>query len=186
MVSHPFLSTNDADTSNRTERNRPRVRLEPIAKEQEPVLQNLVELYAHDFSEHVPLDLKPTGRFDVSIGDQWWTDGHFPFFIRCDEKLCGFALVREGSKFTGTMNVMDVAEFFVVRGARRRKVGASAAHQLFAAFPGGWEIRVRPSNAAALGFWSRAIEDWVGHPVVSARVSFEGVDWNLLCIDPPA
>jgi len=185
-VSHSFPSSNDPDTSNRTEPSHPRVVLEPIGKEQAPVLQNLVELYAHDFSEHVPLDLKPTGRFDISLGDRWWTDGHYPFFIRYDEKLCGFALVRRGSKFTGAMDVMDVAEFFVIRGARRRNVGATAAHSLFTAFPGGWEIRVRQSNAAALQFWSSAVEEWVGRPVASAQVSFEGVDWNVLRIEPQA
>ena len=172
------------DTCNRTGPAGPRVVLEPITKEQAAVFQNLAELYAHDFSEHVPLDLKPSGRFDVSLGDRWWTDGHYPFFIRSDENLCGFALVRRGSKFTGAMDVMDVAEFFVVRGARGKRVGAAVAHALFTAFPGGWEIRVRQSNAAALKFWSRAAEEWVGRPVASAQVSFEGVDWNVLRIEP--
>jgi predicted acetyltransferase len=185
-VSSSFSSSNDPDASARTEPAGPRVVLEPIAREQAAVLQNLFELYAHDFSEHVPLDLKATGRFDVSVGERWWTDGHYPFFIRCDEKLCGFALVRRGSKFTGEMGVMDVAEFFVVRGARGRKVGATVAHALFTAFPGGWEIRVRQSNAAALRFWSRAVEKWVGRPVASVQVSFEGVDWNVLRVEPQA
>ena len=185
-MSHSSPFSNDQDTSNRTEPTSPRVVLEPIAKEQATVLQNLAELYAHDFSEHVPLDVKSTGRFEVSLGDRWWTDGHYPFFIRCDEKLCGFALVRRGSKFTGAMDVMDVAEFFVVRGARRRKVGATAAHALFNAFPGGWEIRVRQSNAAALKFWARAVEAWIGRPVAGAHVSLEGVDWNVLRIEPQA
>lgn len=175
-MSHSSRSSNDP--------SRPRVVLEPIVKEQAPVLQNLMELYAHDFSEHVPLELKPTGRFDVTLGDRWWTEGHYPFFIRCDEKLCGFALVRRGSKFTGAMDVMDVAEFFVVRGARRRKVGASAARSLFSAFPGAWEIRVRETNAAALAFWSRVAEEWVGQPVANTRVSFEEVAWNVLRIEP--
>jgi predicted acetyltransferase len=83
------------------------------------------------------------------------------------------------------MDVMDVAEIFVVRGARGRKVGATVARALFAAFPGGWEIRVRQSNPAALEFRSRAVENWVGRPVASAPVSFEGVDWNVLRIEPP-
>jgi predicted acetyltransferase len=161
-----------------------RVVLEPVAKEQAAVLQNLFELYAHDFSEHVSLELKPTGRFDVLVGDHWWTDDHYPFFIRNDEKLCGFALIKRGSKFTRAMDVMDVAEFFVVRGARGRKIGATAAHALFNTFVGGWEIRVRQSNAAALTFWSHAVTQWLGRPIVSTHVVFEGVDWNVLRIEP--
>lgn len=160
-----------------------RVILEPIAKERADVLQNLLELYAHDFSEHVPLALKPSGRFEIDVGEAWWTEGHYPFFIRCERELCGFALVRRGSRFTRATDVLDVAEFFVVRGARRRRIGATAAHHLFAAFPGGWEIRVRQSNPAALQFWSRTVEEWVGAPVASAPVSFEGVEWNVLRIE---
>ena len=162
----------------------PQVHLEPIAKEQLGVLQNLTELYAHDFSEHVPLALNPNGRFDVDLGDKWWTPGHYPFFIHCDRKLCGFALVRRGSKFTGAAHVMDVAEFFVVRGARRRKVGTAAALVLFRAFAGEWEIRVRRSNAAAFAFWSRAAAEWIGRPATSTRVTFEGVDWHVLHVEP--
>ena len=61
--------------------------LEPIAKDQAPILHNLFQLYAHDFSEYVPLELGGNGRFDVTIGEQWWNrDGHFPFFIRWNGK----------------------------------------------------------------------------------------------------
>lgn len=161
-----------------------RLVLEPIAKEQAFVLENLFQLYAHDFSEHVPLDLNAIGRFDVSVGERWWTEGHHPYFIRSDDQLCGFALVRKGSPFTGAPNVMDVAEFFVVRGARRKHIGQAAAHALFKAFPGRWQIRVRQTNAAALTFWSRAIEQWVGRPVTSAPISFEGVDWDVIDVEP--
>jgi len=176
----PFSS--DPSTADGAEPTRPRVALEPIAREQADILQNLAELYAHDFSEYVPLDLKPTGRFEVNFGERWWSDGHHAFFIRCDEKLCGFVLVQRGSKFTGATDVMDIAEFFVIRGARRRKVGVTVAHRLFTDFPGTWEIRVRQGNSAALEFWSRALEEWRGRPVAPTRVTFEGADWILFRI----
>ena len=90
----------------------------------------------------MPLDLKYNGRFDVAIADEWWTSGaHFPFFIRYGDKLSGFALVRRGSRITGASDVMDIAEFFVVRGARGKRVGIQAAHALFETFLGRWEIR---------------------------------------------
>lgn len=158
--------------------------LEPIVQEQAGVLQNMVELYAHDFSEHVPLDLKPDGRFHVSVGDRWWTtEGHHPFFIRCAEKLVGFVLVRKGSRITGADDVMDVAELFVVRGARKKKVGMQVAHALFEAFPSRWEMRVRRSNVAALRFWSRTAKAWSGTEPSSTPVLVDGVDWDVLRID---
>src|SRR5262249_44632412 len=141
--------------------------LEPIGRDEgRPVLLSLFELYAHDFSEFVPLDLNANGRFDIAVSDRWWSrDDHFPFFLKWEGKLAGFALVRRGSRITGAYDVMDMAEFFVVRAARGKRVGTSAAHALFAAFPGTWEIRVRRANAPAARFWSRAVEAWTGQTV---------------------
>lgn len=164
----------------------PHIVLEPIAREQASVLQNLAELYAHDFSEHVPLDLTASGRFELSLGERWWTSGHYPFFIRCDQKLCGFVLVQTGSQLTGGKDVMDVAEFFVVRGVRRKQVGSRVAHLLFSRFPGKWEIRVRESNPAALAFWSRTIAQSVGNPIASRHVSVRGVSWQVFRFEPKA
>jgi len=159
----------------------PQVVLEPIAAEQAFVLANLFELYVHDFSEQVPLELKPNGRFDLPVDDCWWNSGeHFPFFIRSEGTLLGFALVRRGSRVTAATDVMDVAEFFVVRGARGRGVGRSAARALFAAFPGRWEIRVRQSNRAAIAFWQGVARSWQGEPPPWRAFSRAGVDWQVL------
>ena len=45
--------------------NQPSLHIEviPAGPEQEPILANLLELYAHDFSEFHNLDLGPDGRF---------------------------------------------------------------------------------------------------------------------------
>jgi predicted acetyltransferase len=167
-----------------------RVFLAPIPKKEAPTLRNLFELYAHDFSEHVALDIGESGRFDVPLADAWWgRDDHFPFFIRRGDNLSGFALARRGSKVTGESDVMDVAEFFVVRGARKRGVGRAAAHALFAAFPGRWEVRVRQTNVTALQFWSSAIETFAPPSIGGARdssapFSSGGVDWQVFSFGP--
>jgi predicted acetyltransferase len=78
---------------------------------------------------------------------------------------------------------MDVAEFFVLRGARRTGVGTRAAHALFQLFPGAWEVRVRRTNPAALRFWSRAVESCTAKPVAAASIAIDGVDWSVLRFD---
>jgi predicted acetyltransferase len=161
------------------------VALEPITRDQAPVLRNLFELYAYDFSEYVPIDLQPSGRFEVPVGDQWWArEDHFPFFIRADGKLGGFALARRGSRVNAATDVMDVAEFFVLRGARRHGVGSAAAIALFGMFPGAWEIRIRRANSAALTFWAKVAASWLGHPVAAQSLSIDDVDWDLLRVEP--
>lgn len=155
--------------------------LEPVARDRAPALGNLFELYVHDFSEHVPIQIKPSGRFEITPGDEWWTrDDHFAYFIGLRGELAGFALLRARSRVTDTPGVMDVAEFFVLRGIRRRGVGRLAAHALFRAFPGPWEVRVRRTNVAAMQFWSRAVESWVAQPARSSPLSVEGHDWDVL------
>ena len=166
----------------------PNLVLDPVAQDDAPVLRNLLELYAHDFSEHVPFDLKPSGRFEVKLSDDWWArDDHFPFFLRSDGKLVGFALARRGSRVTGASDVMDLAEFFVVRGARRKKLGGRVAHALFAAFPSAWHIRVRQTNLAAMKFWSRTLGEWAGRTVEpEAFTSAEKIEWYVFRIEARA
>jgi predicted acetyltransferase len=155
--------------------------LEPIAASDAAVLRQLFELYCHDFSELVPLQLQPNGRFDVPLGDEWWTrDDHFPFFIRRDAELAGFALVRRGSRLSGAPEVMDVAEFFVARGARRGGLGKRAAHQLFRDFPGPWEIRVRQGHAAAQAFWAEVTTSWLGARLEPEPYLRGNLAWQVL------
>jgi predicted acetyltransferase len=159
----------------------PPVILEPVTADTASTLEHLFELYAYDFSEHVPIPIQPSGRFEITPGDAWWTQAtHFGYLIKLRERLAGFALVRAGSHLSDTPDVMDVAEFFVLRGARGQGIGTSAAHALFRAFPRAWEVRVRRTNAAALQFWSRAAETWVGRPIASSPFNVEGVDWDVL------
>lgn len=161
-----------------------RLVLEPIARDHAGVLANLFELYAHDFSEQVSLELRPNGRFDVPIDESWWQrDDHFPFFIRADDQLCGFALVRRGSRVSERPDVMDVAEFFVVRGVRVKGIGRGAAQALFAKFPGAWEIRVRQSNTAAGKFWRKVGEDHADGAVTVTPYTAQDTAWEVLRLD---
>ena len=112
-----------------------------------PRLANLLELYLHDFSEFVPSDIGEDGRFGYPYLAAYWQERErFPFLIRVDTKLAGFALVRQGSLLSGDPDVIDMTEFFVLRGWRRRGIGRTAAHTLFRRFPGRWEVRVLEAN----------------------------------------
>lgn len=159
------------------------IALQPITLDHASVLRNLFQLYVYDFSELLPLDLAASGLFEPPLGEEWWTrEDHFAFFIRSAEagKLIGFALVRRGSRVTDASDVMDVAEFFVVRGARARGVGSAAAHALFARFDAPWEIRVRESNLPAQKFWSRVVSGWQGVQPTPEPFVRDGVSWNVL------
>ena len=116
-----------------------------------PVVRHLLELYQHDFSEFDDADVDDRGRYGYRYLDNYWTEpDRLPFLFRVDGSWAGFALVRAGEPH-------DLAEFFVMRKYRRRGVGTLLARDLFARFPGEWQVRQMTSNPAATAFWVRAI-----------------------------
>jgi predicted acetyltransferase len=118
---------------------------------EKPVVRHLLELYLHDFSVFTDDDVDDDGRFGYDHLDSYWAEpGRVPFLFRVDGRLAGFALVRTGAPH-------DMAEFFVMRKYRRGGIGRTAARQLFARFPGEWQVRQMRANVDATAFWRRAI-----------------------------
>ena len=156
------------------------VEIIPAPAEQEPVLANLLELYAHDFSEFVDLEIGPDGRFGYEPLSLYWKEaGRHPFLIKAGGTLAGFALVGEGSAISGDDQVRDMAEFFIIRGRRRLGIGMKAAQALWGRFPGKWEIRVREQNRGAKEFWAGAITAFTGRTIPPAAFQKKGVLWQV-------
>ncbi|MEO7026077.1 MAG: GNAT family N-acetyltransferase [Caulobacteraceae bacterium] len=133
--------------------------------EERPILENLTQLYIHDFSEHWAGskrgELDDAGRFDPYPLDSYWReDGRMPLLVRVNGKLAGFALVNRWSP-SGQGVDRNMAEFFIVRKHRRAGVGAAAAGAIFERYPGSWETAVTRRNIGAHAFWNKVIRD---HP----------------------
>jgi predicted acetyltransferase len=119
--------------------------------DEKPVVRQLLELYAHDFSELNGADVDERGVFGYRYLDDYWMEpDRHPFLFRVDGRLAGFALVRSGPPH-------DMAEFFVMRKYRRGGIGVEAARAVFARFPGEWQVREVAANVGAVAFWRRAI-----------------------------
>ena len=87
------------------------IQLEVALLKQSPILANLLELYAHDFSEFQPLDIGPDGRFGYKHLPLYWSESNrYPFLIRFDGNLAGLALVKRGSEISGNQDVCDMTE----------------------------------------------------------------------------
>jgi predicted acetyltransferase len=152
--------------------------------EQESVLANLLELYAHDFSEFHDLELGADGRFGYSELPLYWNEpGRHPFLVWVEGKLAGLVLVKRGSEVSGDESVWDVAEFFVLRGYRRRGIGTQIAHEVWRRFPGLWEVRVMQSNVSARDFWAHAISILTGEAIHPVRVEKDGKCWMLFSFE---
>jgi predicted acetyltransferase len=157
-----------------------KIEVVPAASEQAPVLANLLQLYAHDFSEFHDVEIGADGRFVYKHLPLYWSEpGRHPFLVWVGDELAGFVLVKKGSETSGNGNVWDMAEFFVLRAYRRRRVGTRIAHEVWKRFPGVWEVRVMEANVAALSFWTRAISEFTGKNIEPVRFGKDGESWML-------
>lgn len=141
-----------------------RVEVIPAPAAQQATIANLLELYAHDFSGFHPVQLGEDGRFGyASLPLYWSEEGRHPFLVRADGRLAGFVLVKKVDAG------WDLAEFFVVRGARRSGVGTRVAHEIWRRFPGAWVVRVMEANGSAERLWAGAVASFAGKAVEPAQ-----------------
>ena len=148
--------------------------------EERPILENLLELYIHDFSEFHSVYLGPDGRFGYPDLPLYWLEPErHPMLVRVDGDLAGFALVRKIAPIGGEKAVWDIAEFFILRGMRRRGIGTELAQAIWSKFPGPWQVRVMQSNQRAQEFWASAIAKHTGAPVKPVSFEKEGERWNV-------
>ena len=156
------------------------VELAIATADEKTILANLIELYAHDFSEISDLQLDSNGRFGYAHLPLYWQESNrYPFLIRVNGNLAGFVFVRKGSEVSGDDNVWDLTEFFIVRGYRRRRVGITVAHEVWRKFPGLWEVRVAEKNKVAQDFWGRTIDSLMGKAVDASVYEVKGKSWSL-------
>jgi predicted acetyltransferase len=138
------------------------VAVKDAAPQQAQVIQNLMQLYVHDFSEFwggtARGDLNAQGLFETYSLDEYWVNTHWAaHLIWCGSALAGFCLVND-SFHSGLEAERNMAEFFIVRKHRRRGVGALAAEIVFSRHPGLWEVATARKNTRAQEFWRSAIK----------------------------
>jgi predicted acetyltransferase len=164
----------------------PTVDLEVASPEHQSVLENLFQLYTHDFSEHwagTPRgELDEQGRFPPYPLEPYWQDEtRVPLLLRREGHLVGLALLDRSSHAGRTVD-RNIAEFFIARKHRRGGVGRAAVHAIFERYPGLWETSVARKNVAALAFWRRVI---ASHPSVAdlEERDMHDATWNgpVLC-----
>ncbi len=152
--------------------------------EQEPILANLLEFYVYDFSEFMGLPLDEAGRFGYTQLPLYWQEmDRYPFLIKVNGIWAGFALVRRGSQISGATHSWDMAEFFIMRGHRRLRIGQIAAGEVWKRFPGSWEVRVLDWNKTAKAFWGRAIGEFTGKTVAPMAFEKNGKVWQVFAFE---
>lgn len=133
------------------------------------IIKNLYPLYLHDLSAFTAAAPNAHGVLagpavtsfaeQVAFLDPWWQAPRslFPFLIRVDELPAGFALVASGEYVEKGLDCA-MQEFFVAHPYRVQRIAERAALQVFARFPGKWEIRILGTNLRAAAFWTRVVQ----------------------------
>ena len=129
--------------------------------EDKPLLVRLLELYFYEFTRYDSEDISEYGYYGYShIDDYWNEEGRFPYLIRVDGKIAGFALVCPYCRHVVGEDSRSIGEFFVMIKYRRKGVGQYAAKWVFDRHPGKWEVCYLPNNAPAEEFWTGVIGEY--------------------------
>lgn len=162
--------------------------LDAATQADSPLLENLLELYIHDLSAAFPsIELGADGRFGYAKLPLYWAEPErrFPFLIRHQGRLAGFALATRGSPVSDDPNVFDVAEFFVLRRFRRSGVGRQAVRLLWQRLPGNWIVRASQGSPGAVPFWARVIAEYSAGTATEATRPGVPHPWRVFSFQSP-
>lgn len=127
--------------------------------DEKSVVQSMMELYQHDFSEFDGGDLNDHGYFGYKYLDHYWTEkDKTPLIVRFVGKLTGFVLVNTHSSSAGAR--FCIAEFFILRKYRRKGIGKKVAHKVLDMFGPLWEVRQTKENTVAHSFWRSVVDEY--------------------------
>jgi predicted acetyltransferase len=130
-----------------------------------PVIQNMARFYAYDLSracgfyEVFDWSFPANGLYENPDFSKYWREpNRYPFIIHVDDELAGFALIHK----VGSVPEIDwnMGEFFIVGKFQGKGIGRQAAFELFAKFPGRWEVTQMPPNLPAIKFWKKIISEY--------------------------
>lgn len=128
-----------------------------------PTLQNMGRFYVYDISEYLGYEegweIPEDGLYECIDFKKYWEDEYsFPFVVRYEKELIGFAIVdKKGSDPDVDFNM---AQFFVARKFKHKGIGRYIAEQCFKKFAGEWEVMVMPGNEGAYRFWRSTIKNY--------------------------
>ena len=162
----------------------PNVVLEACGAERAQTLENLFQLYVHDFAdfwESRRVELGDDGRFPLypELPTYWTEPDRSAFLIRASGELAGFVLLNRHAH-SGLPCDFSVGEFFVARHYRRERVGHAAALAAIRPRKGLWEIAVARRNVGAQAFWRGVAVEVASGPV--EEIDQDDSNWNGLIL----
>jgi predicted acetyltransferase len=120
------------------------ITIELIDISQKEILRDLLKDYL--------IEIHQGGDGNFPWLDSYWQNpNRYPYFIKADDQIAGFALVNQHSLIQP--NSKNLSEFYIKPEFRKTGIGRLAAFKIWDQFPGKWEGRQIKENPKAHDFW---------------------------------
>ncbi|MBD3329752.1 GNAT family N-acetyltransferase [Candidatus Dojkabacteria bacterium] len=137
-----------------------KVKLESATVDKWNLLQNLLFLYAYDFSIFTDDDVSECGKYNLGrlLRYYWNNKNPDPIIIRFDENIAGFVML----KFVHYRSEerLSISEFFILKKYRKKGLGTFVAEKIFDEHKCKWYLDVVISNEPADTFWNKVISKY--------------------------
>ncbi|MCH9756302.1 MAG: GNAT family N-acetyltransferase [Gammaproteobacteria bacterium] len=151
---------------------------------QKPILSNLLELYAYDFTEFCDFDIGDDGFYGYPYLHLYWKEStRYPYLIYVNKKIAGFVLIQKGSPISNNTTVWDISEFFIMKKYKQLGIGTATAIKVWEEFKGPWQVRVLVGNKKACLFWSHAIQKFTSKTPIKTKTKIKDDDWIIYTFD---
>jgi len=162
------------------------ITLELIKKEQKEILRNLLEKYEYEFSQYTGDDINELGLFGYDYLDTYWNDtGRFPYFIKVDGKLAGFAMICD-YPIADIQTDFIMSEFFVIYKYRGTGIAGNCVEKLLNMHQGKWALMFHPENIISKKFWLKTINKCTNgnyQQMTHEQVHYNGTPASILIFE---
>jgi len=145
--------------------------------DEKEILVNLMEKYEYESSQYTGAKINELGIYGCYdwLDDFWQDETSWPYLIRVDDRLAGFALVGD-FPIEGQQTDFIIDEFFIIYNYRKQGVGKFVINHLLDQHKGRWGVIYTPKNLPATQFWRKVISEYTNdnYEMVEnyARVSY--------------
>lgn len=140
-----------------------KIDIKKINSSDKEVLVNLFQLYMHDITKWLHMDVNKHGLFEYNEIDLYFLNdkNRKAYFIMVDNNIAGFVLIdKEFLILEKSKNTYNISEFFILNGYKRKGIGKIIAKKIFDKHQGKWEVRPVPKSKEAYDFWINVIKKY--------------------------
>lgn len=146
------------------------IKLVRIESKDKSILQNLFQLYMHDITASLPMDVNEHGLFEYNYIDCYFTEeNRYAYLIYIDNKIGGFALIDDEFMVLDKKRnapCYDFSEMFILNSYKKKGYGDKIVKQIFDMYKGNWEIRPVPRSEGAKRFWLKVVKNYTNNNFV--------------------